>query len=258
MNDRTTELQRLLCEQWCAAADVVEDAGGMRLSLPIHEADGDTLTVWLQQELGGWHIRDHGTTLMRLSYEIDVDLLKEGQRAKVVDRILTEQSLSLEDGELSVHAKEGDLGTALMQFGHAMTRLGDLKLWTWPRVSSTFYEDLQRELERIAGSALVKRNYVVPDVPDASNYPVDFAIETHALPFYVFGVPHTDKARLATIILLHLQKAGHLFNSLVVPADLDSIPKADRNRLLNAANDVVTGLDAVEPLERKVKLRLAG
>lgn len=131
-------------------------------------------------------------------------------------------------------------------------------MWSRTRVNTTFYEDLEHELRRIVGDERVRRNFIVEGVRDAQNYPVDFAIETGGLPFYVFGVPSTDKAKLATIILQHLQQCGHRFESLVVPADIDLITKADHRRLINAANDMVTGLDATEPLERKVRLRLAG
>ena len=256
MNDRVPELQRLLCEQWCADAEVVEDEAGLRVSLPMTEADGDVVTAWLQKTLGGWCISDRGLTLMRLSYDMDVDLLAEGQRAKVLDRIVREQGVKYQQGELSLAVREGDLGPALMRFGQAIVRVSDLKLWSWHRVSSTFYEDLAHELERIAGAQNVTRSYIVPDVADAANYPVDFAIRTQGLPFYIFGVPNVEKAKLTTIILLYLQRAVR-FDSLVVPANLDDLPKGDRDRLVNAANDMVTGIDAVEPLERKVRLRLA-
>lgn len=251
------ELHRVLCEQWCADADIAEDEGGLRISLPLEESDGDAITVWLRRELGGWILRDQGTTLMRLSYAMDVALLNDGQRAKVVDRILREQGVVFEDGELSMPAEEGQLGSKLLQFGQAITRLGDLRLWSWARVSSTFYEDLANELIRIAGPENVKRDYIVPGVPDAESYTIDFAIKTPGLPFYVMGVPHTEKAQLATIVLQYLQKSGHAFESLIVPADIDQIPKGVRNRLLNAANDVVSGLEAVEAIERKVRHRIA-
>lgn len=256
MNANTSELQRMLCEQWCTDAEVAQDEGGIRLSLPLVEADGDYVTVWLRQELGGWKITDNGTTFMRLSYSMDVDLLNEGSRSKVVERVVGEQGVELHDGELSTVVTEGDLGPGLLRFGQAMLRLSDLKLWSWPRVSSTFYEDLARELARIVGPEKISRDYAVPGVPDANNYRVDFAIKTDTLPLYVFGAPTVDRAKLSTIILLHLLQSNQRFHSIVVPADFEALPKADRSRLVNAANDVVSGIDALEPLERKVRLRM--
>lgn len=256
MNDRVA-LHDLLCQQWCSAAEIVDDDGALRLSLPLVESDGDVVTVWLERALGGWKIRDHGTTLMRLSYDMDIDLLDSGQRAIVVQRVLEEQDCALVNGELVASSDEPDLGRTLLSFGQAMVRLSDVQLWTRTRVASTFYDDLQRELERIAGADRVHRDYLVPGLANAESYPVDFSIDTGGRPFYVWGVPNTDKARIATIILLHLQKNERRFDSLIVPLDIESIHKADLRRLTNAANDMITGINEIEPLERKVRLRLA-
>jgi len=257
MTDRTA-LHHLLCQQWCADATIVEDNGALRISLPLVEGDGDVVTVWLESVLGGWRIRDKGTTFLRLSYDVDLDLVNEGQRARVVERILSEHGVASEAGELTMTTEEAHLARALMAFGQAVLRVSDVRLWTRHRIASTFYEDLQRELERIAGQARVHPKYVVPEIPDALRYEIDFKIDTpaHNLPFYVFGVPTLDKARLTTITLLHLLSSGHRFDSLVVAADLEDLQKDDRKRLINAANDLVTDFAETSVLERKVRMRI--
>lgn len=251
------ELQDLLCEQWCSSANVSHDEVGLRVSLPFVEGDGDHVTVWIQHELGGWMVRDLGTTLMRLSYGMDVDLLDDGQRSKVVESIIASSGVSLVDGELRASTREGALAATLLQMGQAILRLRDIQLWKTSRVASTFYEDLERQLRAIAGDVPFETNYVVPGVPDAGSYPVDYAFFGEGRPLYVFGVPNNDKAKLATIVIQHLQQAQHAFNTLVVPADFESLAKLDRKRLLNAANDVVTGLDQSDVIERKVRARIA-
>ncbi|WOB10755.1 DUF1828 domain-containing protein [Piscinibacter gummiphilus] len=252
-----TELQHLLCQQWCASADVSNDDAGLRVSLPMIEGDGDHVTLWVQPEPGGWVVRDLGTTLMRMSYGMDTDLLEDGQRARVVESILGSADVSLEDGELLARVPEGGLGLAMMQMGQAVLRLRDVQLWNKSRVATTFYEDLAQRLNALAGGVRLERNYVVPQIADAASYPVDFAFLTEGLPLYVFGVPTNDKAKLATIILQHLQQSHHAFNSLVVAADLEALSKGDRKRLINAANDVVTSLDETDALARKVRARIA-
>ncbi len=129
----STALKELLCEQWCAEAEVEADDEGLRVSLPLTESDGDATTVWLRKRVGGWHITDLGTTLMRLSYHTDVDLLSEGQRARAVERMLSEQGVTLDTGELHADATEEDLAPTLLRFGVAMSRVGDMKLWTRTR-----------------------------------------------------------------------------------------------------------------------------
>ena len=252
-----TAIKQLLCEQWCADAVVFEDQGGLRLSLPMYEADGDAVTVWLRPELGGWVIADQGTTFMRLSYDMDLDLLDSGQRSKVLEAIFREEGIEDIGGNLTMTVQEGDLGHALLSFGRAIGRIGDIRLWNKSRVASTFYDDLAGELKQIAGVERVHADYVVPGMENTNDYPIDFYISGGASPLYVFGVPGADKAKLATIILQRLASIGHLFESLIVPSDISAIPQKDLRRLMNAANEMVDGLASREHLERKIRHRLA-
>lgn len=251
------ELQALLCEQWCADIDIGEDRAGIRLSLPLTESDGDSVTVWINQRVGGWHLRDCGTAFMRLSYDMDVDLLSEGQRARVLERILAEHQVRLENGELVCEVEERNLGAALLRFSQAVLRIGDIKLWTRARVASTFYDDLKTHLIDIVGAERLRIDYEPPNVPDARNYLIDFAIIDIVRPLYIFGVPSTDKAKLANIVLLHLQQAQHVFDSLIIPSDIESISKPDLRRLMNAANDFVDSSSSIDVMERKIRQRLA-
>lgn len=251
------ELHKLLCEQWCSDVEIGQDEAGIRLSLPLTETDGDAVTVWVNHRMGGWHLRDCGTTFMRLSYDMDVDLLSEGQRARVLERILAEHQISNEGGELVCDVEERELGAALLRFGQATLRIGDIKLWSRTRVASTFYEDLKAHLLEIIGPHRLQIDYEVPDIPDSGNYLVDFAITDMARPLYIFGVPTTDKAKLANIVLLHLQQAHHVFDSLIVPSDIEAISKPDLRRLMNAANDFVDSSTSIDVLERKIRQRTA-
>lgn len=255
-NTTSSELQELLCEQWCADVSIVEDAAGLRLSLPLSEPDGDAITVWINPIVGGWRLRDCGSAVMRLSYDIDVDLLSVGQRAKVLERVLAEHQITMVDGELSCEVSERGLGEALLRFGQAVQRVGDIKMWSQARVASTFYDDLKSQLTEIVGADRLLIDYAAPNVPDSDNYLIDFAVVGGARPLYIFGVPGADKAKLANIILLHLQQANHVFDSLIIPSDIEVIPKPDLRRLMNAANDVVDSSASVEVIERKIRQRV--
>ena len=221
------------------------------------DPDGDEIAVWISQRLGGWRLRDCGTTMMRLSYDMDVDLVAVGQRAKVLERILNEHQVKLEDGELTCDVEERGLGEALLRFGQASQRIGDIKLWTQARVASTFYDDLRSSLLNIVGAERLQIDYAVPNVPDSENYLVDFAVTIGPRPLYIFGVPSSDKAKLANIVLLHLQQAHHIFDSLIIPSDIESIPKPDLRRLMNAANDMVDSSASVDVIERKIRQRIS-
>jgi hypothetical protein len=252
----SSELHELLCEQWCADVAVMEDSVGTRISLPLTDPDGDEITIWISERLGGWHLRDCGTTMMRLSYEMDVDLLALGQRSRVLERVLNESHITLENGELVCDVEERSLGEALLRFGQAVQRVGDIKLWTQARVASTFYDDLKANLIDIVGAESLLIDYAAPNVPDSENYLIDYAVVSGSTPLYIFGVPSSDKAKLANIVLLHLQQAHHNFNSLIIPSDFESISKPDFRRLMNAANDVVDSSASVDVIRRKIQQRI--
>ena len=252
-----TDLRTLLCEQWCADLEVnAQDPAGIRISLPMVESDGDELTVWLNPELGGWKISDSGTTMMRLSYHLDLDDISEGTRQRVLQQVLTEHGVSYDQGTLSIVVEEAALNQGMLSLGQAMVRVGDIAMWSRQHVATQFYDDLRRELERIVGADRLIRDYQVPGISEAASYEIDFAIvDGLPKPFYIFGVPTGDKSRLATIVLQHLRAAKQSFESLVVLAGLDSVPRQDLRRLMNAAGDMVDSLQSLDALDQKVRLR---
>lgn len=193
---------------------------------------------------------------MRLSYDGDLDAMLAGNRGRVIDRILGEEGVQLANGELVSEVSERDLGDRLLAFGRAMNRVGDVGMWSRSRVAAAFYEDLRQRLIDIAGEDRVHAEYIVPGIPQGDDYPIDFQIDGTGEPFFVFGVPSRDKARLATIVLQHLQQYSFSHNSLIVFDNLGQIATPDMRRLMNAANDMVDSLDAVDSLERKVRHRM--
>lgn len=250
-------LRRILCQSWCEGIDVTDEQdGSIRMSMPLHDPDGDAMTVWAQSVMGGWRLSDGGATIMRLSYEHDLDSLLDGTRGKIFERLLGESGLCEEDGQLAMEVREDELGEALLRFGQGLLRIGDLTLWTRTRIATSFYDDLRARLEAYAGRERVHQDYAVPDIPGSRDYPVDFFVEGGREPLYVFGVPGRDKARLATIVLQHLQAHVPRFNSLVVFQNAADLGNADLRRLMNAANDMIDSIDATDALERKLRHRL--
>ena len=102
------------------------------------------------------------------------------------------------------------------------------------------------------GAERLTENYVVPNIARASDYPVDYLISGGNAPLYLFGVPNRDKARLATIILQHLNATNVDFRSMIVYQNMVDVPRIDVSRLTNAANDAIASLDATDDFERKL------
>ena len=79
---------------------------------PLYHEDGDMMDIFLDlpkdvdlTEGKRIKISDHGMTLMRLSYQFDLDT---PNKEKIFQRILLENGISDEDGELFIEA-QGDL-----------------------------------------------------------------------------------------------------------------------------------------------------
>ncbi|SAL73685.1 hypothetical protein AWB71_04710 [Caballeronia peredens] len=250
-------IKRLLCESWCSELEVAQDGDALRLSMPLLEPDGDYVTVWLRQTMGGWRIEDAGTTLMRASYDSDASALLRGPRRVLLDKMLAEYGARLaDDGQIVCESDEQLLGVSLLRYGQAMLRVNDLRSWNRTRVASTFFDDLKLSLTEIVGIDNVIENYRAPEVPDAADYPIDFSIRSARTPLFVFGVTSQERARLATIVLQHIDQYIERFDSIVVFQDAGAIPGSDLRRLMNAANDMIDSIDAKAALAKKIHHRL--
>lgn len=247
-----------LCRRFCgdvAVRDMGNDA--VQIALPFSARDGDGFTTLVQRKSAGWLIHDAGTTMMRLSYEHDVNDLLAGTRGRLFEQILTETGLTNNDGELGLEVAPDALMHGLFTFGQGLTRIYDLTLWTRLRTENTFQDDLARHLRSILGDHEMIAGYSVPGVADADHYLVDFYIPTPRDPLYLFAVSGKDKARLATIVLERLLRTGLRFDSMVVFQNAEDVPRKDVSRLMNAANDMIASADALQDLDRKLLKKIA-
>lgn len=249
-------LQKQLCNTFCQDVRVTLGDGFARVSLPMTGRDGDGFTAYLQPAAAGWRISDMGTTMMRLSYENDLSKLFTGARGKLFETIINEGGLSEDDGELYLEVPSDSIPRGLFALGQGITRVEDIGLWTRSRIESTFYEDLAGVLEALLQPEQLDRGYVVPGVPNGDSYPVDYFIHTQRRPLYLFGVNTKEKAMLTTIILQHLQAARQDFDSMVICSNIEDIPKLDRRRLINAANDIVANIHDTDAIRMKIEHRI--
>src|SRR5271157_2054425 len=156
---------------------------------------------------------------MHLSYENELGKFREGSRGKLFEQILATSGLNEEQGKLVLNSSLDTLGTSILQFGQALTRVYDLTFLNRDRVANTFYEDLKERLYSLVAPEKIQPDYSLPDVSDANDYPIDFRIEGKRAPLFLFGIASRDKAMLVTIILEHWLRARVEFDSLLIFAD---------------------------------------
>lgn len=253
-----SELQTELCHALCGIVSVREAATNLwRVDTPWTFPDGDSYVLYVSlSPTGGLRISDQGLTFMRMSYDGELSRFREGTRGTLLGQIVADAGLAEDDGEFFLDLPREQLAIGVLRMGQALTRLHDLTFLNRTRGENTFYEDLRQRLIDLVGKEKLSENYIIKNLANAENYPVDFFISGGSTPLYLFGVPNRDKARLATIVLQHLI-ASHLnFESMVIFRNTQDMPRKDMDRLMNAANDMIASPDAVDDFERKLLRRI--
>jgi hypothetical protein len=251
-----------LCKQFCAQVKIRRRQNGfVMLDTPFTYPDGDHYPLYLMATpTGGVRVSDGGHTLMHLSYENDVDKFFTGTRSILLDQVVAEQDIDFdkESGQFFVEGSLEHLADASFRLGQALTRIYDLTFLNRSRVASTFYDDLKEQIYSIVSEEKVKREYLVPGLPQAENYPVDFYIEgKSSTPIYLFGIPNRDKARLTTIFLQYYLQNKIEFDSLLVFENQQEIPRADLARLSNVGGEQIASLNAEDDFRRKLAKKAA-
>ena len=254
--------EKMLCAQFCAQIKLHRRKNGMvMLETPFAYPDGDQYPLYLSETAtGGLRISDGGHTLMHLSYENDVDKFFEGSRSILLNQIIAEQRINYDEanGHFFLECSPAQLSEAAFRLGQAITRVYDLTLLNRSRVASTFYEDLQEQVGTLVSVEKIHKDFVVAGIPNADHYPVDFCIDgKNNQPLFLFGIPNRDKARLTTIFLQYFIQQKVDFDSMLVFANQEDIPRSDLARLSNVGGDMISSLNAEDDFRRKLLKKVA-
>lgn len=253
------DLQRRLCDQLCATVRVERRPDGeLMLATGFELPDGDCYPIYLSEVPGGVRLSDRGDTLMRISYDYDIDAFLAGSRGLLVERILGEERVHQDRGVFYIDAPANRLSDALFRYGCALTRIYDVPLHSRSGGPSTFYDDLRDLILQTADEEQVQRDHLLPDIPNSDAYPIDYRIEGKSGgQVFLYGVPNRDKARLTTIILSYFHRIGLDFDSILVFRNQAEIPRLDLARLSDVGGDMISSLASSDDLRRKIERRIA-
>lgn len=208
-----------------------------QLFLPFYYEDGDMMEIYLQEENGLWKICDYAMTLMRLSYQYEIDT---ANKEKVFQKIILENNLQEEDGNIFLFTKEEEIYPSLMQFVTGISKVSSMKYFKREIIASLFYEELNNYiLNELKNYKPVKEVFPLKEREDLE---VDYALYPNGHPVYLFGVKDNAKARLVTISCLEFLRANLKFRSFVVYENFEEVSKKDRTRLTNACDKQFTSL----------------
>ena len=129
------EIEKSLCIGFCQSIQTrIKADGSIQVALPFVGRDGDCYNIFVAKQVdGSFKISDKGSTIMRLSYENDLKLLK-GARTEVLNQIINENGVYFDNGEIYTRSLEKDLTATVFKLGQALTRISDLGLWNKARI----------------------------------------------------------------------------------------------------------------------------
>jgi hypothetical protein len=250
----------LLREQFNSHVAVREKRPGvLQLVAPLFHEDGDMMDIFLDVPKNGdaspdqkIRVSDHGLSLMRLSYTYDIDT---PNKEKIFHRILAENGVGEQNGELFIESAPESLYPALLQFAQAVSKVCNMRYFRREVLASLFEELLAEFIQ--AELARFKPTQTILPIPDRDDLEVDWEFRPNGVPLYLFAVKDVNRARLATISCLEFQRHILKFKSIAVHEDVDKLTRKDRNRLTNACDKQFTSLDefkqnAIPYLEREI------
>jgi Domain of unknown function DUF1828 len=216
--------------------------GIVQVLAPLFHEDGDMVDIFLDEPRNGagkFRVGDHGMTLMRLTYNYDLDT---ENKQRIFHRILAENRIQEQDGRLYIDVEPERLYPAILHFAQTVAKVSSMQYFKREVIQSLFYEQLAEFIEERLGE-YNPRAHVVP-IPEHDEYEVDYQFDAGPRPLYLFGVKDSDKARLVTISCLEFQRRRLPFKSIMVHQDFESgVSRKDRLRITSAADKQFTSLD---------------
>ena len=255
MTEHIHHINSLLSEQFNNRLDFREKRPGIfQLFLPFYHEDGDMVEVYLDlrngvknnSTLSRVRINDFGMSLMRLSYSYEIDT---PNKEKILHRILAENNLVEQDGQIIYDAPMDALFPALMQYCQTVAKISNMRQFKREVIESLFYEMLDDFVMSKLGDYNPEKS--VTPIPERDDLEVDYQFTPNGHPVYLFGVKDTAKARLATISCLEFLRVDLRFKSYIVHEDFEKITRKDRSRLTSACDKQFPSLDDFNQNARK-------
>ena len=218
------DIERDFREKVCAEIRLSEEGvERYRVFTPFLFEDGDHLSVVLKRENSKWLLSDEGHTFMHMTYELDERDMQRGTRQKVIGNALSMFHVDDRDGELLLWVPGNRFGDALYSFAQALLKITDVSYLSRERVRSTFLEDFKTLMSQNVPEQ--RRTFDWHDMQHdpQGNYTVDCRVNGLTRPLFVYAIPSDDRARDATIALLHFERSGLGFHSLAIFEDQESI-----------------------------------
>lgn len=225
-----------------------------RIFTPFQFDDGDSFAFVLKRAGKNWILSDEGHTFMHLSYDMDIDSLDSGNRAKIISTTLNTFGISEKEGVLFAVVSEKNMGNVFYNYVQALIKITDVTYLSRERVKSTFWEDFKTFMSQKVPADRIKFNFHNKDHDPQGKYPIDCFINKMERPLYVFAIGNDDKCNIATINILQYEKWGLQFKSLAIFEDQEEVSKKAVARFSDVVEKQFSSLTAnKERIEKFLK-----
>ena len=222
--------------------DVREKRPGiMQLIVPLFHEDGDMVDIFLETVSDDVvRVCDHGLSLMRLSYNYDIDTQN---KERIFRQILSENRVSEDRGNLFIDIKRENLYPAVLHFGQVVAKVCNMGLYRRETIANLFYEMVDEFVSDKLRDYQPIRSFF--PIRQRDELEVDYAFNKGHMPIYLFGAKGGEmaKIRLIAIACLEFQKSGLKFRSAVVHQNFDDLTKKDRKIITSAADKQFVSID---------------
>jgi hypothetical protein len=225
--------------------------GIWQMFLPFYYEDGDMVETYLLKEGNRWKICDYAMAIMRLSYQYDIDT---ENKENIFQKMISENGLQEEDGNIFIYSENDDLYLAIMQFVQGVSKITSMRYFRREIIESLFFEELEEFI--FTELQLYKPQKKMIPIENRDDLEADFQFTPNGYPVFLFGVKDVAKARLSAICCLEYQKQLPKFRSYIVHEDFTKIPKKDITRLTSACDKQFVSLNdfrdnVIKSLERE-------
>ncbi len=224
MNTELSEIQDNLRNTVSAEISLLnEGVNRFRVFTPFEFEDGDHFSIILKKNKGSFIFTDEAHTIMHMSYDMDVSVLKKGNRQKILTNTISNFGLEENDGELFIRVNDNNFGAAFYNFVQALVKITDLSYLSKEQVRSTFYEDFRSLITETVDPQRITLDYTHPEFDKGKKYVVDCCINGMQKPIYLFAIPNDSKCKDVMISMYQFERWGLRYHSVSIFEDQETI-----------------------------------